>query len=155
MEVLLIKNIPKLGRVGDMVKVKDGYGRNFLIPKGLALTVNPNNLQKAKKLKKQFLKEEAARKDELFKLAEELGKDKIVFRMKANEEGHLYGSVSQAMIADKLKEKGYKVKIDAKDIILVEHIKQIGVVQVEIRLHPEISSKIPVVIEEEVEEEAK
>ncbi|MFH1857389.1 MAG: 50S ribosomal protein L9, partial [Candidatus Omnitrophota bacterium] len=137
MELILLENVARLGSRGDVVHVKDGYARNYLLPAGLAQLNTPGALKKVEKLKVQ---EEASRQEELREakvLAERLTSLSCTLRVKAGEEDKLYGSVTPQDIAAALQEEG--VSIDRKKIILEEPIKSLGVFQIPIRLHPDVT----------------
>lgn len=142
MELLLKKNVDKLGRIGDVVKVKEGYARNYLLPKGLATTVSPANLKQIEKEKIRMelqLKEERER---LQGVLEKISAASCTISAKANEEGRLFGSVSAAQIADALVKEGYPVE---KDMIKLDSpIKVCGVFDVTIALNLELQTKCKV-----------
>jgi large subunit ribosomal protein L9 len=149
MKVILKQDVEKLGKVGDIVKVADGYGRNYLIPKQIAITATPGNL---KIMEVERLA--AARRDQRDKaaaslLARELVKLVVTIRCKAGEAGTLYGSVTAIDIADFL--ITHKIDIDKRKIQLEEPIKSIGEFQVPIRLHREVTVPVKVVVEAEAE----
>ena len=142
MELLLKKNIDKLGMIGDVVKVKKGYARNYLLPKGLATTVCPANL---KQIEKEKIKMELQLKEERERLKgvlEKLSAASCTIYAKANEEGRLFGSVTVAQIADALAKEGYPV--DKDTIRLDSPIKVCGEFDVTIALNPELQAKCKV-----------
>lgn len=149
MELLLKKNIDKLGMIGDVVKVKEGYARNYLLPKGLATTVSPANL---KQIEKEKIKMELQLKEERVRLQgvlEKISAASCTISAKANEEGRLFGSVAAAQIADALVKEGYPV--DKEMIKLDSPIKDCGVFNVTIALNPELQTKCKVsVVKEDV-----
>jgi len=138
MQILLRKNVERLGRIGDVVDVKKGYARNCLLPQGLAVPITPGNLRRVEILKQRVEQEQRQREVELTSLAESLKSVSITIAAKANEEGHLFGSVGAAMIAEALDGEGYK--IDEKMVQLPEPLRELGVVEVPIRLAPEMTS---------------
>jgi len=147
MQILLRKDIEGLGHIGDVVDVKTGYGRNYLLPRQFAVPVTSGNIKRVEIEKK---KAEEARKvldQELDGLAERLKQVSITIPAKANEEGHLFGSVTTAQIAGLLQAEGYKV--EEKMIQLTEPVKELGVVEIHIQLKPDLptSCKIWVVAE--------
>jgi large subunit ribosomal protein L9 len=149
MNVILKQDVEKLGKVGEIVKVANGYGRNYLIPKHIAITATPGNL---KIMEMERLA--AARRDQRDKVgaslvARELAKLVVTIRCKAGEGGTLYGSVTAIDIADFL--ITHKIDIDKRKIQLDEPIKSIGEFQVPIRLHREITVPVKVVVEAEAE----
>jgi len=138
MQVLLRKDVDRLGKIGEVVEVKNGYARNYLLPQGFAVPLTPGNLRRVQILKQRTEEERVKRDQEIAGLAENLKSVSITIAAKANEEGHLFGSVSAAMIAEALDAEGYKV--DEKTVQLPEPIREVGVVEVPIRLTPELES---------------
>lgn len=142
MEVILNKDVDKIGKAGTIVKVKDGFARNFLIPNGLAVQVTAGNIKK--------LEEEKQRKDlqlEKIKkgcsqLKERLENFSLTIPALAQEEDKLYGSITSQEIANFLAEEGFD--IDKSSIVLDEPIKSLGIFEIPIKLHPEIQAKIKV-----------
>ena len=136
MEVILLERISRLGQMGETVKVKDGFARNFLLPKGKALRANEANKKKFEGQRAQLEARNLERKSEAQKIADQLdGKSFIVVRS-AGETGQLYGSVSTRDIADILTAEGFSV---ARNQVELNHpIKTIGLTNVAIALHPEV-----------------
>jgi len=132
MQVLLKKNVEKLGQIGDIVDVKAGYARNYLLPQGLAVNVSPANLKLVEVEKKRHEQEIEKQKDELRALAERLAGASVTIQAKANEEGHLFGSVGAQRIAEAFNDDGYQV--DARQIQLSEPIKELGVYEIPVQL---------------------
>ncbi|HHT9136851.1 MAG TPA: 50S ribosomal protein L9 [Candidatus Wunengus sp. YC60] len=153
MELLLKKNVDKLGRVGDVVKVKEGYARNYLLPKGLATNVSPANLKQIEKEKIKMelqLKEE---RDRLSGVLEKLSTASCTIPAKANEEGRLFGSITSAQIAEAFGREGYPV--DQEMVKLDSPIKVCGEFEVTIALNIEMQTrcKVTVVNEDVVQPE--
>lgn len=138
MQVLLRKDVERLGRIGDVVDVKTGYARNCLLPQGVAVPITPGNLRRVEILKVRGEEELRRRGEALAGLAENLKSVSITIAAKANEEGHLFGSVSAAGVAEVLQAEGYKV--DEKMVQLSEPIKELGVIEVPIRLSAEVET---------------
>jgi large subunit ribosomal protein L9 len=142
MKVILRKEMEKLGPVGTVVDVKDGYARNFLIPKGIAYPASEGSMRALAEEKKQaeqrLVKEQRAGE----KLAGELEKVSITLQMKVGEEDKLFGSVTGQMIADALKEKGFE--IDKRQIDLEEPVKALGIYTVNIKLAHGVTGKVKV-----------
>ncbi len=140
MEVILLERVARLGQMGETVKVKDGFARNFLLPKGKALRANEANKKKFEGQRAQLEARNLERKSEAQKVAETLdGKSFVVVRS-AGETGQLYGSVSTRDIADILGEEGFSV---ARNQVELNHpIKTIGLTNVAIALHPEVEVTI-------------
>jgi large subunit ribosomal protein L9 len=136
MEVILREHVAKVGRAGEVVTVKDGYARNYLIPRGLAYVATAGNKRRIEaEARQQGLKLSAAKAD-AEALAAKLEGLELHFTAKAGEGDRLFGSVTAADIAQELERKGYSV--DKRDVELDEPIKMIGVVSVPIRVHPEV-----------------
>ncbi|MCA8941217.1 MAG: 50S ribosomal protein L9 [Planctomycetes bacterium] len=142
MELLLKKTIDKLGRIGDVITVKPGYARNFLLPLGYAVPVSKANREEIERAREQALAEERARVDSLKDLATQLGEASVTIEGRANAEGHLFGSVSSAQIAEALREKGFQV--EAKAVRLDAPLKEIGVFDVQVHLHADVEASIKV-----------
>jgi large subunit ribosomal protein L9 len=149
MRVILRRNVENLGDMGSVVNVKDGYGRNYLIPRELAYFASESAVKRIAVEKKSFAKKVAQEKELAEVLMAEITDLQISVAMKVGEEGKLYGSVNQAMISDELKLRGYD--IDRKNIIIEDPIKSLGVFDIKIKLHPEVitSVKVWVISEEE------
>ncbi len=149
MRVILRRNVENLGDMGSVVNVKDGYGRNYLIPRELAYFASESAVKRIAVEKKSFAKKIAQEKEQAEVLMAEITDLQISVAMKVGEEGKLYGSVNQAMISDELKLRGYD--IDRKNIIIEDPIKSLGVFDIKIKLHPEVitSVKVWVISEEE------
>lgn len=152
MEVILEKTIPKLGLIGEIVKVADGYARNFLLPRKLAVKASRHNIETVEKRIKMIRIRELQEKDEAQKLAERLEGSSVNIEVKASEDGKLFGSVSEREIADALHEKGFE--IDKKCIALDDHIKFLGVYNVQLKLHALVQSEIKVWVIRESEPES-
>jgi large subunit ribosomal protein L9 len=156
MEVILLERISRLGQMGETVKVKDGYARNFLLPKGKALRANEANKQKFEGQRAQLEARNLERKSEASTVAEKLdGKSFIVVRS-AGETGQLYGSVSTRDIADLLTAEGFSVS--RNQVELNQPIKTIGLSNIAIALHPEVEVTVTLNIArstEEAERQAK
>lgn len=149
MKIILRKDLEKLGKMGDVVSVKDGYARNFLIPRGYAYRATEGAikaLEIEKKRMQRKIENDRARAQEL---AHELSKVQLTFPMKVGEEGRLYGSVTALMIVEKLQQE-YNYKLDKRNIILDEPIKSLGIFDVNIKLFQDVYGTIKVwVINEE------
>lgn len=148
MKVILLKDVKGLGKEGDLVNAKDGYARNFLFPKNLAVEANASNL---KKLEEKKAIEDARiekEKKEALELKDKIEKTTIKIGAKGGTGGRLFGSITSADIAQELK-KQYKINIDKKKIDLKENIKTTGITEVEIKLYPEISATLKVNIQVE------
>lgn len=148
MEVILLQDIDTLGYKNDIVKVRDGYGRNYLIPKKYAIIASESNRkQLAENLRQQARKIAQALADAQA-LAAQLEKQTLTFALKANEDGKLFGTVTAQMVADELEKQG--ISVDRR-IITVEPIKQVGEGEAVLRLHREVKAtvKLHIVKEED------
>jgi large subunit ribosomal protein L9 len=145
MKVILFDNVPRLGKVGDVVNVAAGHFRNFLFPRNLAIKASPENMNVLEHRKKTMGKAALREKTEAESLAEKLKELTIRVYLKAGENDRLFGSVTSAEIAEKMKASGYD--IDKKKIHLSEPIKSLGEFPVEIKIHSEVSAKVRVVVE--------
>jgi len=139
MEILLIDNVAKLGQRGDVVTVKDGYARNFLLPRKLALPVTAGNKRQIELEKERAQKLRAKELADAQTLAEKLSAISLSFAKKAGATGHLFGSVTNAEVADQLKTKGFIVD---RHTIVVPQIKEVGAYVVEIRLYQGVIAKL-------------
>lgn len=142
MKVILIEEIRGLGTRGDVVTVKDGYARNFLIPKNLAREATAGNLKQVEHEKRKWALLAQEEKTVAQKAADAVKGVKIVIEKRVGEHGHLFGSVTANEIADALEEKG--INVDKRRIELGSPIKNVGVHDVEVRLHREVSAHIQV-----------
>jgi large subunit ribosomal protein L9 len=139
MEVILCQDIAALGKTGDIVKVKDGHARNYLIPRQLALAATKDNKKKmeAFQAKKAALYEE--KKKEVEALAEKLSKVSCTLSVEVNDQEKLYGAVSETEILRALEQEGYK--FERKDLILEKPVEELGIFEVGVKLHPEVIGK--------------
>lgn len=138
MDVLLKTRIEKLGSVGDVVAVSAGYARNFLLPTGRAVLVNQANLDAIERDRATAVLEEQSRIVGLKTMANTVGEASVTIEGKANEEGHLFGSVSAAQIAAALREKG--LPVEDKMVRLDAPLKEIGVFDVAVHLHADVTA---------------
>ncbi|MEJ2077236.1 MAG: 50S ribosomal protein L9 [Acidobacteriota bacterium] len=140
MEVILIDDVFELGRRGDVVKVASGYGRNFLIPKKLAVPATPGNLKMVEQQRVALAKREAKDRGEAEILAAELGQIHIVVSRKAGDTGVLFGSVTSKDLTDVLAANG--ITLDRRKILLHQPIKSIGNYTVEVRPHSDVDASL-------------
>lgn len=148
MQVILRDRIENLGNAGDVVEVKPGYGRNYLIPKGLAYEATQANVRRIEAEKAAQGRRDAETLNDARKQASSIEGVSLTFNARAGQEGKLFGSITSGDIADKLAEQG--VQIDRRQIELDEPIKSLGVHSVPVRLHPQVRPEIKVwVIAEE------
>ena len=147
MEVILKEDVNKLGHRGDVVKIADGYGRNYLLPGKLAIEATANNKAVIEQMKGSSIRKLAKEKVIAEDLAKQLEAVELVFERKVGENDHLFGSVTSGDIAHQLEEKGYT--IDRRKISLEEPLKSLGEFHVPIKLHREVTSHIKVTIKGE------
>lgn len=133
MKVILKESIKSIGKKDEIINVSDGYARNYLFAKGLAVEATPGNLAKLQTKKDSLAFKKSQEKEEAEKIADKLSKITLEFKVKAGENGKVFGGVSSKEIAEKLY-KDYKIVVDKKKIDLKEPIKILGVKRVEIRL---------------------
>ena len=145
MEVILLEKVAQLGDPGDLVNVKAGYGRNFLIPTGKAVRADEENKAEYEKRREALLTAEADRRESAEKLSETMESLEVVIEAQVSEEGTLYGSVGTREISDSLIAKGFEIEKSA--VRLPEGVlKEVGEYSVDIELHPEVIKTISVTI---------
>lgn len=142
MEVILLEDIDTLGHVGDIVKVKDGYVRNYLMPRNLVMPCTKHNKNLIEEKKRIALARREKEKQQYEKLAEKIGAVSCTIAMQAGEEDKLFGSVTNADIQKALAGEG--IDIDKKKIEIAEPIKKLGVYSISINLYPEIKATLKV-----------
>lgn len=142
MKVILRKDYESLGKIGDVVEVKPGFARNYLIPRNIAYAALKGNLKALEEEKKIHAKREQKELSKSEKLAVELEKVSVTIPVQVGEEDKIFGTVTSQMIADALAEKGFE--IDKRRIEIEEPIKSLGIYGVNIKLHPKVSAKIKV-----------
>ncbi len=140
MEVILLERVDKLGNMGDVVSVKSGYGRNFLLPQGKALRSSKANLEKFEAQRAALEARNAELRGEAQTEANKIDGHKFVVIRQASETGALYGSVSTRDVADQLKAEGYT--IERKQIQLEQPIKELGLHEIAVVLHPEVTATV-------------
>lgn len=150
MKVVLLETIEGVGSVGQEVKVKDGYARNYLIPKGMALRASDSNIKAFKDKIQSRIRSEAKSKEHALKLAEQLESLSLSFSVKTGQEGKLFGSITTSNIFDALKEKGFET--DKKKIALPEPIRHVGSHEVSVGLYPGVYARIRIEVSAESEE---
>ena len=144
MEVILKEDVQKLGHRGDVVKVADGYGRNYLLPGKLAIEATTANKAVIEQMKGSAIRKSAKEKAQSDELARTLSQVEITFERKVGENDHLFGSVTSGDIAHQLELQGYT--IDRRKIALEEPLKQLGEFHVPIKLHREVTAHVKVTI---------
>ena len=151
-ELLLAESVPGLGLPGDLVKVKPGFARNYLIPQGLATVATEENRQAVEKHRARLLELQATAAKELQGFAEQISAHSVTIEANANEEGQLYGSVNQVDISQSLTEAGFEVTADQIQISGV--LKELGMYTVGVRLHEHVEAEMKVWIVPSAEETA-
>jgi large subunit ribosomal protein L9 len=142
--ILLREDIDELGGRGEIVKVKAGYARNYLLPKGLASLATKGNIKQIEQEREALLKKAAVEKATAEAQKDQMGNIALSFERKSGEHGHLFGSVTSMDIAEGLKAKGYE--IDRKSILMRDAIKDTGEFTVRVRLHREVILEVPVTV---------
>ena len=150
MEVILLERIERLGQMGDVVVVKDGFARNFLLPKNKALRANKINLEYFEKEKINLEAKNLKLKSEAEAISNKITKDNYIVIRQASDTGQLYGSVNSGDIKDKLEEEGFS--LEKNQIVLDKPIKEIGHHEIRLKLHPEVTSSIDIYISRSIEE---
>ncbi|MFP4459204.1 MAG: 50S ribosomal protein L9 [Candidatus Zixiibacteriota bacterium] len=142
MKIILLKDVEKLGQAGDVADVSSGFARNFLIPKNLAMKATRGSMRQIENIKNQKASHEEKKRTKFQKLAEQLSGLSVDIPVEIGDEDQIFGTVSETMIADAVKEKGFE--IDKKKIILEDPIKSLGVYNVALKLFDDIEPKIRV-----------
>src|SRR6266705_2586873 len=149
MEVILRETIDTLGRAGQVVKVADGYARNYLLPRKLAYPATPGNMKVIEFERQSLLRKEARQQDDAGKLKEMLDKIEITIRRKVGEQSALYGSVTNSDVAEELEKKGFQ--IEKRKIHMDDHIKTLGEFSIPIRLFKDVTAHVKLKVEAEPE----
>jgi large subunit ribosomal protein L9 len=144
MRVILRADVDGVGNKGDIIDVADGYGRNFLLPKGLAIKVTPGAREQAASMAKSRAVQDAVEREAAEGVATQLAGRTITIPMRAGDEGKLFGSVTAADVADAVAAQA-SIEIDRHDLVLEENIKELGTHEVVVRPHPEV--QIPLIVE--------
>lgn len=147
MEIILRADVQHLGKVGEVVKVKDGYARNYLLPKGLAYPATDANKKRIAYEGERLVKQQAAEKTAAETEAASLAEVQLSFAMKVGEENKLYGSVTASDIQRKLEELG--IHVDKRKIDLPEPIRELGEFNVGIKIHPEVRPEVRITVVKE------
>ena len=147
MKVILLQEVEKLGAEGSVVSVKDGYGRNFLIPRGLAKLATTGAVKAWQEERKQASRKLAQRKDDAQNLAKELAKLDLVLTAKVGEENRIFGSVTAQQIVEALSHEG--VTVDRRKVELAEEVRHLGVYSAFVKLHAEVTAEIKFRVEGE------
>ncbi|MFH1678803.1 MAG: 50S ribosomal protein L9 [Candidatus Omnitrophota bacterium] len=143
MEVILKQDNTKFGKTGTVVKVKDGFARNFLFPRNLAIAATPANIKRVEQERQRVQSHRLHEKEQALSLSKRLSEVSITIPVQTHDEGQLYGGINASEITDALKEEGFS-EIDKNAVVLDEPIKSIGVYEVTVKLHSEVNAKIKV-----------
>jgi large subunit ribosomal protein L9 len=147
MQIILQQDIEKLGTRGEVVEVAEGYARNFLLPRKLALEASANNMRRLEKMRTAFAIQVASEKGEAQKVAETLATVSLELTRKAGEKDQLFGSVTSADISEALAAKGYN--LDKRKIVLADPIKLVGEYEIPIKLHREVSATVKLAVKKD------
>ncbi len=148
MKVQLIQDVAGVGKAGEIKKVADGYGRNYLIPRGLAVLARPGLVQQAGERRRAQERKGARRAVEVQALAQQMAQLTLSFKVKAGEQDKLYGSITRSDIVEEL-EKQLGQELDRRKVLLDQSIKQLGSHQVAIKLASDITAEVTVLVERE------
>jgi large subunit ribosomal protein L9 len=141
-EIILQQDIENLGEAGEVVDVKPGYARNFLLPRGLAIPATAGNMKRIEQERRRLERARTRERDRAEELSEQLADRSLSFSVRAGEEGRLFGSVTSSDIADRLAEEG--IQVDRRLIRLDEPIKELGVYRVAVELHADVRPELKV-----------
>lgn len=147
MKVILLEDVKKLGKKGDLIEVAEGYGRNYLLPRKLAEEATQGGIKQLKEQKAALKKKKLRDIDKAKELAKQIEKVNISLKVKSGEQGKLFGSVTSKDIAEALQKK-HKIKVDRRKIELTEPIKSLGNYEVNVKLAPEVETRLLVKIVE-------
>src|ERR1700679_1974989 len=147
MEVILKEDVNKLGARGDVVKVAEGYGRNYLLPRKLAIQANEGNKAVVSQMKAASVRRSAKEKTQAEELAKQFERLSATFQPRSGEHDHLFGSVTSGDIAEAIAKKG--IELDRRQIQLHEPLKSLGEFTIPVKLHKEVTAHLKVVIERE------
>ena len=147
MEVILLEDVKSLGKKGQIVKVNEGYARNFILPKKLGVEANSKNLNDLKLQKAREEKEAAQKLAEAKAFGEQISDKQVVVGLKTGEGGKIFGAVSAKEIVDEAK-KQFELDIDKKKLVLKESIKSLGTYEVPVKLHKDVTATLKVVVKE-------
>jgi large subunit ribosomal protein L9 len=147
MQIILQEDVEKLGTRGQVVEVKEGFARNFLLPRKLALEATPGNMKRLEKMRAVFAKKEATEKEAAQNQSELLAGVSLEITRKAGENDQLFGSVNAADISDALAAKGFNV--DKRKIALADPIKLVGEFEIPVKLHREVTATVKLAVKKE------
>ncbi len=144
MKLILRADVDNLGRLGDIVSVKPGFGRNYLVPQGLAMPATTGNLKAFELERRKLQAQMDAVRAEAQALSEKVMAERLIVRVRVGEAGKLYGSVSTANIVDALAEKG--IELDRRKIVLGDPIRGLGEYELEVKLHPDVDTTLTLAV---------
>ncbi|MGE5422699.1 MAG: 50S ribosomal protein L9 [Ignavibacteriales bacterium] len=147
MKVILLDDVKKLGSKGQVIEVSDGYGRNYLLPKGLGVEASETRLKELKEKGQQAEKKKEKEDDKAFKLQARLDKQTVTVKAKCGEGGKLFGAVTSKEIADAINAQ-FKIDIDKKKIEIKDPIRHLGEYAVKVKIHPSVQADITVIVQE-------
>ena len=147
MKVILLENIEKVGSKGELINVKRGFARNYLIPRNYAIYATPQNMKKLSAIQANLAAEEEKRVAELKNLAEKLNSLSLVFARKVDENEHMFGSVSENDIINELIAQGFD--LNRAQILMEKHIKELGEISVPVKLHKDITASLKITVNKE------
>ncbi|MBE0426063.1 MAG: 50S ribosomal protein L9 [Nitrospirae bacterium] len=147
MKVILKEDVKKLGNMGQVVDVSDGYARNYLVPRGLAVEASTKNIKSLEHEKRMIIEKAKKIRNSAQELADRISQMNLVIKAKAGEEGKLFGSVTSMDISELLKKEG--IEVDKKKIFIDEQIKRLGTYSVNIKFHPGVSTQLNIQVVEE------
>ena len=152
MKLLLRRNIENVGKIGEIVDVSDGYGRNYLMPQRLAVPVTPDNRRQIEVEKVEYAKLEGERKTAAERMLKSIESTDVEIVAKSQDDGSLYGSIHPKEIAERLRQMR-EIEIDHKTIKIHDPIRKVGAFEVEVKLHPEVIATLKVKVTRETEDE--
>jgi large subunit ribosomal protein L9 len=144
MKVILTKDLDNLGRAGALVDVKTGYGRNYLLPRNLAVLATAKNIRQLDHQKSGILARAAKERQNMTAMAQKLSAIEVRFTRKVGEQNKLFGSVTSKDVHEQLAAQGYQ--IERRQVHLPEPLKEVGTHEVEVKLHPEVTAKVKVTV---------
>lgn len=147
MKVLLLEDVDNLGDAGSIVTVKDGYGRNFLIPRGLARLATDNVVKAWEEERRQMSRKLSKKKEDAEKLAADMASLEVLILAKVGEENRIFGSVTAQQVVDGLASQG--IEVDRRKVDITEDIKHVGVYSANVKVHPEVVAEVKIRVEAE------
>ena len=139
MQIILMDTVPNLGKVGDVLKVKDGYARNYLLPRQMAVAATANNVKRVEKEKTKRLALYEEQKKQAQVKADELAKVSLTVTVEVNDQEKLYGAVSETEILRALEQEGFT--FERKDLVIEKPVEELGIFEIGIKLHQEVTGK--------------